>query len=281
MQEFVNRLQKGLNEQLDQICFLEDEESKRNEKSFYAAQLALTQLKERTILYSFKSVDEEIEFFKIIKPHFVSRVLYYSAVLKINLEMPLVSSKMQRKYLLKSLHSCNKHYLKNKPFYEYYLAGAVFLDHTYFVRSGQHLLLKLNEFHPDADPRFCTSHDYTVSKLLANGMLRKYLEGRLKELDTSRSKNHQLDQAMRDGFHWTSSKTDLIELIYSLHAAGSINNGNTDIKKLATFFESAFNIELGDYYRTYLDMRNRKIARTKYLDNLKNKLSHRMDQDDD
>jgi len=281
MQEFATKLYNNLISELEEIRLTGIDEFNTNEACFNAIQLALTHLKEKVIHSTFNTDVEEIAFFKIMKPQFVSLLLYYTALLKMHLALPEGSIKTKRKSVLKGIERCKKHYLKNKSFYEYFNADATFLDHAYFLRAKQHLLLALEDFHPDADPRFCTTHDYKVSKMLANTMLRNYFEKKLKELDDIQNSQLPLNTIKESAVHWTASKTDLTELIYALHEAGCINNGKTDIKKLATFFESSFNVELGDYYRTYLDIRYRKTGRTKFLDNLKNKLSYRMDQDDE
>jgi hypothetical protein len=62
---------------------------------------------------------------------------------------------------------------------------------------------------------------------------------------------------------WTASKTALTELIYAV--LGVFNNGNTDIKLIAKTFEEAFNIELGDFYHTFMELKARKINRTNSL----------------
>jgi hypothetical protein len=48
---------------------------------------------------------------------------------------------------------------------------------------------------------------------------------------------------------------------------------------LASYFESVFNVDLGDIYRTYLEIRERN-NRTQFLDELKEKLIKKMDEDD-
>ena len=75
---------------------------------------------------------------------------------------------------------------------------------------------------------------------------------------------------------WTDNKTDLIELIYALHSSGAINSGTVDIKELASSFEQMFNIELGDYYRTFLEIKSRKINQTKFIDKIKDSLTNKM-----
>jgi len=80
---------------------------------------------------------------------------------------------------------------------------------------------------------------------------------------------------------WTANKTDLIELIYALHSSGAVNSGTADIKEMASAREQLFNIELGDYYRTFLEIRSRKINQTKFIDKLKESLAHKMLESDD
>jgi len=80
---------------------------------------------------------------------------------------------------------------------------------------------------------------------------------------------------------WTGNKVDLIELIYALHATGVVNSGTADIKGIASIYEQMFNIELGDFYRTFLEIRSRKINNTKFIDSLKDALIKRMDESDE
>lgn len=64
---------------------------------------------------------------------------------------------------------------------------------------------------------------------------------------------------------WTCSKVALIELIYARHYQGVFDNGNYDIREVAQYFESAFGIDLGNFYQTYLELRNRKMNRLNSL----------------
>jgi hypothetical protein len=80
---------------------------------------------------------------------------------------------------------------------------------------------------------------------------------------------------------WTGSKTDLTELIYALHSSGAINSGTADIKELASAFEQIFNIELGNYYHTFIEIRARKSSKTKFLDMLTNVIIRRFRDSDE
>ena len=72
---------------------------------------------------------------------------------------------------------------------------------------------------------------------------------------------------------------NLIELGYSLVSSGDINNGNVEIKEMMNFLSTIFHIDLGDYYASYIAMKERK-DRTAYLHHLIDNLVKRMNKDD-
>jgi hypothetical protein len=74
---------------------------------------------------------------------------------------------------------------------------------------------------------------------------------------------------------WTAKKTDLIELLYALDAAGSFNSGNVSLNQIATYFEAVFNTDLSHFPRDFHEMRIRNDL-TPFIDKLKNLLKQRM-----
>jgi len=68
-----------------------------------------------------------------------------------------------------------------------------------------------------------------------------------------------------------------IELIYAIQSSGCIINGKSDLKIMTSYIENLFNIDLGDIYRTFLEIRNRKGSRVLCLDYLRKSLIARMD----
>ncbi|WP_456438762.1 RteC domain-containing protein, partial [Psychroserpens sp.] len=61
----------------------------------------------------------------------------------------------------------------------------------------------------------------------------------------------------------------------------AIRNGQADIKRMALVCEKLFDIDLGNFYRTYLEIRERKMDRTRFLNLLKQSLEKRMQDDDE
>ena len=80
---------------------------------------------------------------------------------------------------------------------------------------------------------------------------------------------------------WTAPKVALTELLYALNSEGVFNNGTADLKDIAEFFEYIFEIDLGQYRRTFLEIRARKSDRTKFISSLNEALLKRMDNADD
>ncbi|WP_458864064.1 RteC domain-containing protein [Myroides injenensis] len=112
-----------------------------------------------------------------------------------------------------------------------------------------------------------------IPKVTANDLIQVYLEDRLNNIDLGKRSDNSLI--------WTTSKTALTELIYALYCHRVFNNGNTDIKLIARTFEDAFNIELGDFYHTFMELKARKINRTKFLDSLSKVLIKKIDEEDE
>ena len=153
-------------------------------------------------------------------------------------------------------------------------------DEYYFVRGKSDLRLCTDSAQFDKDPNFSTGYDYKVAKIIANEMLRIYLNKRLVKLETNTQVEDNLQKCLKYPFRFTGKKVFLIELGYSLVSSGDINNGNVEIKEMMNFLGTVFQVELGDYYAAYIAMKERKKDRTAYLSRLQESLVKRMDEDD-
>ena len=222
----------------------------------------------------FKDDEEEILFFKQLKPQLVSKLIYFNSIYKIETKRPRGGDKTIKKYLNVELSKIKRYFDANLEFYKYYRTNSTHLDYKFFLRGKHDIKLSLDTYYFEADHNFATSHDYKVAKIIANDLIQVYLEDQL-------SNNNQRKLLETPPLNWTGSKTSLIELIYSLHSQGSIDNGNADIKIIAKTFENIFNIDLGDFYHSYLELKGRKINRTKFLDSLRDALIKRMDEQDE
>lgn len=249
----------------------------RHETNLKLISGVIHELKQLVIHHSFPDEQEEIFFFKHIKPKFTSLLVYHSRLAQIELRLPLGGLKDIRKHFENELLLIRMFYDDHAQLYQYMLSGFTFHDAKLFVRGNCDLPFYYSTATVDADMRFSTHYDYIVGCLQANERLRDYLLGMLRELDKGYLPTDQ-PQQVKSTLHWTGSKVYLIELTYALHESGQINNGSIGLMELALQLEEFFHVKLGNVYRTFQEMRQRKKdSRTKLLDLMKERLLHRMD----
>jgi hypothetical protein len=153
-------------------------------------------------------------------------------------------------------------------------------NNKYFIRGKFDIKLALDSYYFETDRNFSTSHDFKVAKILANDLIQLYLENKLlmiENKDTSEKSKRKPNIKMT----WTGSKVALIELMYALHTEGVFNNGASDLKDIAEYFEHIFEIDLGQYRRAFLEIRARKSYKTKFIVALNEALLKRMENSDD
>lgn len=272
MNKFYNETYLKLETAIEELEIETDCPIKRFEAAIQLITQSLLDLKEFILKNNFKNTDEEIHFFKHQKPVIVSKLIYYNAIYKIETRKPY-GAKRIRKYFTKELKKLKRFFDNNLDFYKYYRSNNSFFDEKFFVRGKHDIRLCLDTFYFEADHRFSTSHDYKVAKIIANDLIQVYLEGRLN--------NPILKKSTDASLNWTASKTALTELIYALYSHSVFNNGNADIKLIAKTFEDTFNIDLGDFYHTFMELKARKMNRTKFLDSLCEALIKKMDEQDE
>ena len=282
MKTFCTSLQSELDSQLQFIRLETEEQIKAAELSIKVLLSVIDKLKKFTLRYKFKNEADEIHFFKYFKPQFISKLIYHNRVLNIETKKPYGGEKVTRKYLNNELEKLKRFFDNNLEFYKYHRTNSTYLDHKYFIRGKHDIKLSLDTFYFEADHRFCTSHDYKVAKIIAHDLVQVFLEDEIASLDRKELKAQSKSEVLPNPtIFWTGSKVALIELMYALHAEGSLNNGKIELNAIADFIEKSFGIDLGQFHRSFLELRERKTGRTKYIDTLREKLIKRMDDADD
>lgn len=275
MTDYCNEIIEKLNEDIIELIRENGNSLILYEKAINLVLEQITTTKDFILNKGFKNLEEEIHFFKELKPKILSKLIYYNSIYKIEAKKPYIGEKIIESYLNDELCRLKKFFDNNLEFYKYYRTNSTYLDHKYFVRGKYDVKLSLDTFYFEADHSFSTSHDYKVAKIIANDLIQVYLEDQLHNT-VYRDKSIDLWK-----LNWTGSKAAMIELIYALHSQGVFDNGNADIKVIAKTFERTFNLDLGDFYHTFMELKSRKINRTKFLDNLHDALIRKMDEQDE
>ncbi|SFB91333.1 RteC protein [Algibacter lectus] len=280
MNKKISTLLTNLNDQLSFIDLEIDNESTRCEKAIEVILKTIKYLKTTITKTKFKTDAEEIKFFKEIKPQFTSKLIYYNTLFKIEMKRPNGGNRIVKKYYNNELVKLKAFFDNELEFYKYYRSGSSYLDHKYFLRTKFDIKMSLDNSYFEANTNFSTSHDFKVAKILANDLIQLYLENQLVLIE-HKDNGEKSQRKPNLKMIWTSPKVALIELLYALHTEGTFNNGAADLKDIAEYFEYIFEIDLGQYRRTFLEIRTRKNNRAKFISSLNSSLLKRMEDTDE
>ena len=280
MKELLENILSEIDVEIDEIDLYGYDIVENSLSMVHRLQAVLNDLKTKLQTYSFPAKEDEITFFKTQKPEILGRLLFFYKIYRIETQCPNGSDDVIRSYINRELDNLTYFFNRNLDFYQYYRSHSTLYDEYYFVRGKSDLRLCTDSAQFDKDPNFSTGYDYKVAKIIANEMLRIYLNKRLVKLETNTQVENNLQKCLKYPFRFTGKKVFLIELGYSLVSSDDINNGNVEIKEMMNFLGTVFQVELGDYYAAYIAMKERKKDRTAYLSRLQDSLVKRMDEDD-
>lgn len=280
MKEKINKLLAQIDLEIDEIDLYGYDIIETSLSMVHRLRNILIDLKNQLQTYVFASKEEEIFFFKNQKPELLGRLLYFYKIYRIETQCPTGSNEVIKHHINMELDSLTYFFNRNLDFYQYYRSNSTIYDEYYFIRGKTDIRLCIDSAQFDKDPNFSTGYDYKVAKILANEMLRIYLNKKLQKLENEsyiEKQQHSINS--KTPVRFTGKKAALIELGYALVSSGDINHGNIEIKEFMNFLSSMFNIDLGGYYDAYIAMKERK-DRTTYLRKLTDNLIKRMDNDD-
>jgi hypothetical protein len=273
MRTFTERFFAALENQLAEIALNGQSLTEQYKGSVYVCKKAMTKLKNYVSSYAFASAQEEIHFFKEIKPQFYSKYIYFINLFNFAMQKPIGSDDIQQAYIQLHVSELKMFFDNNRAFYAYCRTGMTELDEIYFTRGGFDVHAELEDF--EEDDQYSTSHDYKLSKIMANEKFQEFLNLELIRLNAPLVDLSGLVPFNRA--NWTAAKTDAVELIYALKASGAVNNGNIDISQLVTIWEFIFQTDLKEYYHKFTDITRRKKDVPIFLNRLRDALRRWID----
>lgn len=235
------------------------------EKSIFVINASLKELRKIVTVTPFNSKQDEIEFFKKMKPEIVSKLMYFKSIFDIERKRPKGSVKKQKKYFDAEIQKFQDYFNNNHVFYQYFKGGETYSDKQYFLRKNKSIRIHIDCFGSYMDDDFSVNLDTTFAKFMGYKLAIKYFQNEIEKLSLNPNENQQQINVHRSNLTWTGTKVEATETVYALHACGVFNNGNAGIKEIADKFQVAFNIDLGDYYHTFSEIKKRKNGIPKFL----------------
>ncbi|WEK36116.1 MAG: RteC domain-containing protein [Candidatus Pseudobacter hemicellulosilyticus] len=249
----------------------------RAERSYRVASGKLQQLKTRRRDVHFDE-QQEILYFKEVKPQFLKELIFHSEVYHIETNKPVASKEFQKTYYSQSLAGVGFFFERNLSLYNYFRLGRTDLDEVFFKAQGGETdpLELVPGYLPGLDSEVNELYSYKLGKLQAFELVHDFLSGALAGLDGTAVWPEPMVQ---QELVWTDSKSAFIELVYALIASRSINRGKVQVKALMNGLGRLLNVDAGNFYRVLQGQRIRKI-RTPYTSSLPVNLEKFMDDTD-
>ncbi|MDR3057829.1 MAG: RteC domain-containing protein [Prevotella sp.] len=273
MIQFTSRLKKEVDAEIERIEHTEVSSMRKSLEASRVLREAYSQLKAFVLSYTFPSEEDEILFFKEIKPRLCFRIIYYRKLYNVEMDRPAGTEK-QREYLNDLLNGINKYNSKRLDFIRYYRSGSSHLDSLYFLRGQTDTEQYMETFSHEFDPNFTTNCDFKVAKILSNDMLSDYL---MREIEVLSDNNNLIMGSF--GFPatkltWKGTKAELQEQILSWDSDSTF--GDVPFTQLHSYIQNVFNIQLDSHLSRILDDLKTRNTPTPFLDKLKNALLRRM-----
>ena len=147
------------------------------------------------------------------------------------------------------------------------------MDCNYFTRTGAALNPPTCFINLEPDFHYNIGYDNLLSVYLAYEKLEEFIQSRIDSILNP-------DQVKVPQFKltWNDTKVALVELVYALHANSSIKG---DISQIMEGFTSLFNLDMGNYYHSFNELKERKNSYTKLLDSMSASLVKKIEEGDE
>ncbi|WP_319232006.1 RteC domain-containing protein [Draconibacterium orientale] len=267
-----NKTIEQLEETLSQLKTQTQDFVELTEKAMGLCDSVMMKFRESVLRNGFNCEEEEIYFFKHVKPKVENKFIFYTELFKLEANRPEGGKKIQLKYLRNEIKNLCAFQKENKELYYYIKRNKVQSDRIYFLRGNLDSRIHEDNTSCHTDPNFSTGYDRTLARIMAYKQLGKYISNEIEKLKGN--------QEFVSDLYWTDSNIDALELVYALSLSNAINHGKASRIDIARAFEKMFNIKFKDIYGTFKGMRGRS-EQISFLKHLIEVLQKRMDDMDE
>jgi hypothetical protein len=228
----------------------------------------LSAIRKRVRETGFETEEDEIYFFRKVKPPIHGNLIFFSILSEIETSKMHMSDEELNVLISKKFSKFRKIMREHSEFVAYYNQDMTHLDKTYFLRASEIVKVTSHITSVLLDPEFNTVYDVVIANLFAMQLLQNHINIPL-----------QIKKELRieiPSLKWTASKSDFIEFIYGLQATFAVNNGEVEIKELCQAMQSIFQVQIDDPYRIFIDLSNRKISPMKFIPKMEEGLLRRI-----
>lgn len=238
-------------------------------KAYHSIQLCrelLAKFRREVFTNGFKSLEEEVIFFKETKQTPLVQLIYFSEIHSFEIQFPKIDKRVQLSFLENKISKLNRFFHCNLDFGQYVNSGSTHFDYQYYTRNYLDSYYIITSKFYFQDPEFCTPRDMLLGKFKAYTLLMDYMDKRLYEIENSQNTKFSPNTIKK--IPWPFTNTDWVELVYALKAAGIGRENNLSIMQLSNLLEQIFDFEPKEIYKTYQELKHRKTSRARFLESL-------------
>jgi hypothetical protein len=175
-------LYESLVRDINAILKQDSSDTKKMESCFRCGIDHWNRLKEKIKSEDFATDEEEIHFFKDIKPRFTGEIEYYTQRYHALLFFPADDKQTQQLFWEGEISRIDKFFGSFHAFYDYHKLGKTDRDKRYFLRrnSDGSNLPHANVF--DMDTQTATSHDWLITNMIGYEKYRRFVLAEMQKL---------------------------------------------------------------------------------------------------
>lgn len=278
MMKASTQLLEDMNTRLNNISGLAEDDLQSIQEAILTVSECIARLNTMIVSEGFQGTADEVRFFKQIKPQFDGRLIFYLLLLRLMACSSSATLADRYTAYVQELEKLQSFIDQHYAFWQYCQMNQTHQDEYYFLRRTPGADPLLEDYQVHYDWKTNTLMSVTAARIYAYNLLREQASVVASQVN---SNHRSIKKANSVALQWTSAKAGLIELIYAFQEYGVFNNSQVEVKKIADYFTSVFQVHFGNVYKTYEDIRLRKKNRTPFLDALKSALERRIDRDNE
>jgi hypothetical protein len=228
--------------------------------------LAVKELNAMINDYEFSSLEEEINFFKLIKPKLLMEQHYYYHRAQLLQQYVNLSKDSRDEIVTAKLRRIDSYFQVHHEFCTYYELGETDKDEEYFVRLSSRSKINLDYNLVDKNFNTTCEKGHAVGKMLSKKKLSTYLQ-KVLHLDPLHNMSNGLQIIGKLNFNGTP--TELVELIYALKASDLLDDS---IVRISEVLSHVFNISTLQTYKIWQKIKERKIDQTRLMTKMQQSL---------
>jgi hypothetical protein len=267
MNERIETLRSELAAQLQDLAANENNRE-RAALAMQAIDIAINKLNEIAGKLQFATKEEEIYFFKHVKPEILACRIEEVMRYNLDVNVPIGTNELKLKYYEDELRARQSYFRLNAFHYQYYKNGLSDLDHLYFRRDAAPLAMPVDEI-AEYQSEFSTPLTYLFAKFIAYEHIQYYILQQIALLKYPESQLSRIGSTDPE-IKWTGDSVNIVELAYGIWLTGQLNNGNASLNQIVRWLEANLHISIGIIQRRFSEIERRKrLSPTRYIDQMK------------